>query len=409
MEILAKTAGKVQARVPSLVRAGGRNLGQCLALLLLAPAVLPGQLWLIEKLQQAPRVEWVDDEGPLRSLYYESEPYRDRRTRVFAYYAVPRNATGPLPAVVLVHGGGGKAFAEWAWMWAQRGYCAIAMDLAGRGAGREPLPDGGPDQNDAQKFDDIAGGLREAWPYHAVANVVRAVSFLASRPEVDAERIGMTGISWGGYLTSIVVGVDDRLKAAVPVYGCGFIHRNSPWVENLAKLSPESRRLWIENFDASVYLPQARVPMLWVNRTNDFHYRMDNYQSSYWLPQGPRTLSIVIDRDHSHVAGWAPPEIAIFMDQNLRAGAALATLEPGRRAERKVSARFQAAVEPSSAALIYTAGDPADPETPWHSLPARIEGKEILAELPEPEPQAWFLTLTDPRGATVSTECVGCR
>jgi len=408
MDILAKIGGKVRARVPSLVGAGCGNLGQCLTLLLLAPAALPGQLWPLEKLQQAPRVEWVDDEGPLRSLYYEGEPYRGRPTRVFAYYAVPRNATGPLPAVVLVHGGGGKAFAEWAWMWAQRGYCAIAMDLAGRGAGREPLPDGGPDQNDAQKFDDIAGGLREAWPYHAVANVVRAVSFLASRPEVDAERIGMTGISWGGYLTSIVAGVDDRVKAAVPVYGCGLIYRNSPWVENLGALSPELRRQWIENFDPSAHLPRARVPLLWVNRTNDFHYRMDNYQSSYRLPLGPRTLSIVIDRDHSHVAGWAPPEIAVFMDQHFRAGAALATLEPAPRGERQVSARFQATVEPTSAALIYTAGDPADPKTRWQSRPARFEGKEIVAELPEPEPWAWFLTLSDIRGATVSTECVGC-
>jgi len=29
----------------------------------------------------------------------------------------------------------------------------------------------------------------------------------------------VTGISWGGYLTCIVAGIDDRLKAAVPVYG----------------------------------------------------------------------------------------------------------------------------------------------------------------------------------------------
>jgi dienelactone hydrolase len=371
--------------------------------------VLFGQPWPLEKLQRAPRIDWVDSEGPLRSLYYEGEPYRGRASRVFAYYAVPPNATGPMPAVVLVHGGGGAAFPEWAWMWAQRGYVAIAMDLAGKGAQREPLPDGGPDQTDTQKFSDIADGLQEAWTYHAVANVVRAVSFLASRPEVDAERIGITGISWGGYLTSIVAGVDQRLKAAVPVYGCGFIYRNSPWVKNLDGLPSDLRRLWIENFDPSSHLPRARVPMLWVNRTNDFHYRMDNYQSSYQLPSGPRKLSIIIDRNHSHPAGWAPSEIAIFMDEQLRGGAPLPKMELAVRSERKVSAGFQAAVEPSSAALVYTAGDPTDHETEWLSLPARISNGQIMAELPEPEPRAWFLTLTDVRGATVSTECAGCR
>ncbi|MCP5111411.1 MAG: prolyl oligopeptidase family serine peptidase, partial [bacterium] len=214
----------------------------------------------------------------------------------------------------------------------------------------------GPGQGDQQKFSDIADGVREAWPYHGVASVVRAVSFLASRPEVDAERIGITGISWGGFLTSIVAGVDDRLKAAVPVYGCGFIYRNSPWVKNLDGLPPESRRLWIKNFDPSSHLPRAQAPMLWVNRTNDFHYRMDNYQSSYRLPPGPRKLSIIVDRNHSHPAGWAPPEIAIFMDAHLRNGPPLAKVQRAVRTERKVSASFQAAIEPSSAALVYTVG-----------------------------------------------------
>ena len=37
------------------------------------------------------------------------------------------------------------------------------------------------------------------------------------------------------------------------------------------------------------------------------------------------------------------------------------------------------------------------------------EREQILAELPEPEPRAWFVTLSDARGVTVSTECVGCR
>lgn len=384
------------------------KIGALCTLLLLTIPALSEDLWPLQKLRQPPRVEWIDSQGPLRSLYYQGEPYRGRQTRVFAYYAIPADVSGPLPGVVLVHGGGGKAFPEWAWMWARRGYAAVAMDLAGKGAGGEPLPDGGPDQGPEQKFEGIADGLREAWTYHAIADVVRAVSFLSSRPEVDANRIGVTGISWGGYLTSIVSGVDQRLKAAVPVYGCGFIYRNSPWVENIDGLAPDLRRLWIENFDPSAHLPKARLPMLWVNRTNDFHYRMDNYQSSYRLPSGPRNLSIIIDRNHSHPAGWAPPEIAIFMDQHLRNGPPLATIEPAKRIGQEVSAQFTAAVEVSSASLVYTTGDPTNQETQWREAGARIAGKQILAELPDPEPRAWFLTLTDERGATVSTECAGC-
>ena len=57
-----------------------------------------------------------------------------------------------LPVVVLVHGGGGTAFKEWAKLWAKRGYAAIAMDLAGCGPQRKRLAKGGPGQSDEEKF-----------------------------------------------------------------------------------------------------------------------------------------------------------------------------------------------------------------------------------------------------------------
>ena len=43
---------------------------------------------------------------------------------------------GTLSHALLVHGGEGTAFREWAELWAKRGYAAIAMDLAG--CGRDP-------------------------------------------------------------------------------------------------------------------------------------------------------------------------------------------------------------------------------------------------------------------------------
>ena len=44
-----------------------------------------------------------------------------------------------------------------------------------------------------------------------------------SLPEVDADRTGLTGISWGGIIAEIVAGVDGRLKFIVPVYASGFL------------------------------------------------------------------------------------------------------------------------------------------------------------------------------------------
>lgn len=53
----------------------------------------------------------------------------------------------------------------------------------------------------------------EAW------NAIRAVDYLQSRPEVDAERIGMTGRSGGGATSWWGAAMDDRIKVAAPTAG----------------------------------------------------------------------------------------------------------------------------------------------------------------------------------------------
>ena len=50
-------------------------------------------------------------------------------------------------------------------------------------------------------------------------NGVRAIDYLVGRPDVDAERIGVTGRSGGGAATIWIAAADDRVKFAVPVSG----------------------------------------------------------------------------------------------------------------------------------------------------------------------------------------------
>jgi dienelactone hydrolase len=50
-------------------------------------------------------------------------------------------------------------------------------------------------------------------------NGVRALDYLQSRPEVDPERLAVTGISGGGMATFWIAAADERVKVAVPVSG----------------------------------------------------------------------------------------------------------------------------------------------------------------------------------------------
>lgn len=386
-----------------------RTLSIVLPLLLLWPGRLPAKEllntgpWDLKALAKPPAVKVLKEEPGLTTLTYSNVPYLGKPTQVFAYLAIPQEGKGPFPAMVLVHGGGGTAFREWAELWAKRGYVALAMDLAGSTPQRQRLADGGPPQDDGTKFKE--GDPKEAWTYHAVAAVIHGVSLLTERKEVNSERIGITGISWGGYLTCIVAGLDQRLKVAVPVYGCGFLAHNSVWKARHFDTWPEGRReAWLKNFGPERYVGQARMPVLFVNGTNDFAYPLDSYQKTYRLV-GNRKLAITKELPHSHPAGWRPLEIGAFVDMHLKNGPALATIGKVTRQEGKVVTTFQPGGSPiKSAQLVYTTEMGEWQKRKWHTQDLKVEMGQVTAELPAGRPIVWFVTVTDVRGLTVSTE-----
>jgi dienelactone hydrolase len=59
-------------------------------------------------------------------------------------------------------------------------------------------------------------------------NGVRGIDYLVSRPDVDPERIGVTGISGGGAATFWISAADERVKAAVPVSGLSDLLAHVP-------------------------------------------------------------------------------------------------------------------------------------------------------------------------------------
>jgi dienelactone hydrolase len=361
----------------------------------------------MSKLAQTPTITWGETNGLVQEIYYKGEPLNGKPTRVFAYLGRPAEPTRKkLPAMVLVHGGGGKAFKAWAEHWAKRGYVAIAMDLAGNGPNGR-LPDGGPDQSDAVKFRDFTpAGSHEMWTYHAVAAVVRAHSLLRSLPEVDASRVGLTGISWGGYLTCIVAGIDPRFQVAVPVYGCGFLGDNSYWTSNsLARMTPEARTLWLKLFDPGEYLGQLRCPILFVNGTTDFAYPLDSYQKSYRLvPKRYRHVSVAVNRPHGHI--WTFPEVDAFVDSVLRDAPPLVRINPPILTSTAFTASLDQGGPFREVSFCYTTNSGPWQKRAWHTVPAWSAGRHIGASLPHDFPLVAFLAVKDAQGRHISSEHV---
>ena len=374
-------------------------------------AAQPAIPWNMRALEVTPK--WTALERPkmegVKAISFEGLPFRGQPTRVFAWLGIPPVQAGEkVPAMVLIHGGGGTAFEEWVRLWVGRGYAAIAMDTCGQ----VPVGNYGKWFRDAQGgpagwggFEEIDQPREDQWTYHAVADAILAHSLIRSLPEVDPERTAVTGISWGGYLTCLVAGVDARFKVAVPVYGCGF-YRETVFENNLSKLAPEAAARWMAWWDPSAYLGQAQMPFLWVNGSNDFAYPMNAMQLSYRLPKGPRTLCVRLRMPHAHGgAGENPEEIRVFVDQFLKGGAPLATITGSGRDASSVWATSTAKVPVIKAELNVTKDTGRWQDRKWDALPAELAGDRATAALPEGT-RVYYLNLFDERGCVVSTEHV---
>ncbi|WAC12749.1 alpha/beta hydrolase family protein [Dyadobacter pollutisoli] len=284
-------------------------------------------LWDLKALSVAPEVKWLTETGPVRSLLYKSVDYEGKKTEVFAYYSNPDIIAGKpagtqkFPGVVLIHGGGGKAFKEWVEKWASEGYAAIAMDLSGNGADGQKIANPGPDQSNENKFEKIEkGSLKDVWTYHAVASSILAHSLLLSMPEVDTSKTSVTGISWGGYLTCIVASLDDRFLGAVPVYGCAYYDESDVFKVPLNQLSADNKKRWMQYFDPSVYLRYAKPSFFFINGNKDKHYNVEPYIKTYSLVKSSKIVCVIPDMKHSHQWGWQPPEIRYFFETLINPG-----------------------------------------------------------------------------------------
>jgi dienelactone hydrolase len=387
--------------------------------------------WDFAALQEAPRVfeapaAYIDalpqteplPEG-IRAFTFEGFPFKGKPTRVFALYGAPAWASPSQksPGIVLVHGAGGTAFASWVKTWVDRGYAAIAFDNEGQlPVGKYDAwarnPQGGPRRADIAQLD---WPITDQWMYHAVADTMLAHSLLTSLPEVDADRIGTTGISWGAVVLANVAAVDSRLKFAVPVYGCGFISEASADGSTFVggKATPEQRAAWRALWDPSVRLSEAKMPMLWLTGTNDFAFTLRAWQRSYRTAPGIRGVCVRVRMVHGHgAAGENPEEIRAFADSIVNGGKPLARVvrqspEQGDQNGRvwvEWTTDAELPIHKAQINFTRTAEGPWQDRL-WETAPAEIDasGHSASATLPA-DAAVYYFNLIDVRGLIVSSE-----
>jgi dienelactone hydrolase len=151
---------------------------------------------------------------------------------VFAYLLLPKDAHQPLPAILCLHGHGpgadpivglnseGKPLSEpeyqnaFAVQAVRHGYAALAIEILAFGRRREAA-DPGFHGHSCQTLSGTALMLGQSMAGWRTYDAMRAIDYLETRPEIDANRLGAMGISGGGLNTLYLAAVDTRVKAAM--------------------------------------------------------------------------------------------------------------------------------------------------------------------------------------------------
>jgi cephalosporin-C deacetylase-like acetyl esterase len=161
----------------------------------------------------------------IEKVLFESRPNHHITGNLY----IPANKKGPFPAVLepCGHSTNGKAYESYqsvGIIFAKNGFVALVIDTYGQGE-RLQLSDSALDtfnlaSTNTHALLDIGSMLvgSDIVSYQIWDNI-RAIDYLCSRPEVDKEKIGVTGNSGGGTQTMFLMGLDSRIKAAAPCCG----------------------------------------------------------------------------------------------------------------------------------------------------------------------------------------------
>ncbi len=223
--------------------------------------------WPREWVEAAPRFQetGVIESGKgyrLRKFRYEIVPGFESAAILYE----PQTVNGKAPAIlnVIGHEVAGNA-AEYEQKrcinFAKRGIFALSLSWAGFGELAQPE-----NGHDYAAYLDLAGANALGFFYLSIR---RGLDYLASLPQVDAHRLGVTGLSGGGWQTTMLSALDERVAAAVEVAGIGALESNLIRPLDLDEIEETATDL-TQNEDYPFFVAmRAPRPMLLIHNAED--------------------------------------------------------------------------------------------------------------------------------------------
>lgn len=367
----------------------------------------PDSLWTAPKYEYDPELDsTVTGCEGVKAFFMDSPiTHNGKQTKIMGYIGFPdgASASSKVPGIVLVPGSGASASADWVKLWNDHGYAAVVIDVEGGQAQPEcsldapnlhmernkyyngaidPAFTAGPSEADGVNgnrfYFQSPETIGNFYMYHATSAVILANSLLRADPRVDENKVGITGISGGGIICSILIGYDDRYAFAMPVYG---------------NVTFEGTAGWFNSFGGALYkeawgdlgpLQASKTPVLWMNGDKDAALGLDGTIESYDATQNG-FLVIKPAMPHGMRTGAEQGELFVFADAVTgRDNQIIKITEPPLQDSAKFTYRIGFDVTVNSISLYYTS-DLKLSSAVWQKIPIDLPQKEYTVEFTYPE------------------------
>ena len=131
--------------------------------------------------------------------------------KVTGLLSIPKNREVPHPVIILMHGLGDNKNVDYVSygndLFLKNGYAVLRIDFSQHG------------ERKGDVYDFSLTGKYKHWSRDIIGQTVfdlrRAVDFIETKKELDAQRIGYYGISLGGITGTVFCGMDDRIKVPI--------------------------------------------------------------------------------------------------------------------------------------------------------------------------------------------------
>jgi dienelactone hydrolase len=251
--------------------------------------------------------------------------------RVPAIIYRPEKIRGRIPGIVVVNGHGADKTSWYSYYtgmeYARAGAMVLTYDPIGEGERND-------DHKDATgEHDKVINvpGVPQRMGGQMLTDVMQAVSYLSSRPEVDARRIAVMGFSMGSFVVSIAGAVDDRIHAALLTGGGDLDGPGGYWDSShavMCQAGPYHALEFLGDRPAVLFALQAkRGPTFIINGTNDTVVAIPQHGPDFFDDLRKRTIAVngsdknvfttYFDQGASHRPEWVMKTAAQWLDDNL--------------------------------------------------------------------------------------------